>query len=179
MGFQEENHRKEPTLSSFHIKDIYYWQDLSLLMFALITGLRLLLLFTHSVVSNSFQPHGLQHTRLPCPSLSPRVCSNSCPLNQWCHPTTSSSNVPFSSHLQSFPASGSFQWVSSLHQVVKVLELQHQPFQWIFRVHFLWDWLVWSPCSPNDFQESSLAPHFESMNSLVLSLLYGPTHMCI
>ena len=78
MGFQEEYHREEPTLSSFHIKDIYiyYWHDLSLLMFTLITGLRLLLLFTHSVVSDSFWPHGLQHTRLPCPSLSPRVCSN-------------------------------------------------------------------------------------------------------
>ena len=51
---------------------------------------------------------GLQHGRLPCPSLSPRTCSNSCPLSQWCHPTISSSVIPFSSHLQSFPASGSF-----------------------------------------------------------------------
>ena len=55
-----------------------------------------------------FVTHGLQHTRLPCPSPSPRVCSNSWPLNQWCHPTISSSVIPFSSHLQSFPASGSF-----------------------------------------------------------------------
>ena len=53
-------------------------------------------------------PHGLQHTRLPCPSLSPRVCSNSRPLSQWCHPTISSSAAPFSSCLQSFPASGFF-----------------------------------------------------------------------
>ena len=53
-------------------------------------------------------PHGLQHTRLPCPSPSPRVCSDSCPLSQWCHPTISSSVIPFSSHLQSFPSSGSF-----------------------------------------------------------------------
>ena len=53
-------------------------------------------------------PRGLQHARLPCPSLSPGVCSNSCPLSQWCHPTISSSVVPFSSCLQSFPASGSF-----------------------------------------------------------------------
>ena len=60
------------------------------------------------VVSYSLLPHGLQHTRLPCPSLSPRVCSNSCPLSQWCHPTSSSSVTPFSSCLQSFPASGSF-----------------------------------------------------------------------
>ena len=61
-----------------------------------------------SVVPHSLWPHGLQHARPPCPSPSPRVCSNSCPLSQWCHPTISSSVVPFSSCLQSFPASGSF-----------------------------------------------------------------------
>ena len=61
-----------------------------------------------SVVSHSLRPHGLQHSRLPCPSPSSRVCSNSCPLNQWCHPTISSSVVPFSSCLQSFPASRAF-----------------------------------------------------------------------
>ena len=59
-------------------------------------------------MSNSLQPHGLQHARLPCPSPFPRACSNSCPLNQWCHPTISSSVIPFSSCLQSIPASGSF-----------------------------------------------------------------------
>ena len=59
-------------------------------------------------MSDSLQPHGLQHTRLPCPSPTPRAYSNSCPLSQWCHPTVSFSVVPFSSHLQSFPASGSF-----------------------------------------------------------------------
>ena len=65
--------------------------------------------FSHSVVSDSLRPQGLQHTRLPCPSPTPRACSNSCPLSWWCHPTISSSIVPFSSCLQSFPASGSFQ----------------------------------------------------------------------
>ena len=65
-------------------------------------------MFSHSVMSNSLQPHGLQHARLPCPSLSPGARSNSCPLSRWCHPTLSSSVVPFSSCLQSFPASGSF-----------------------------------------------------------------------
>ena len=65
--------------------------------------------FSPSVVSNSLQPYGLQHVRLPCSSPTPRACSNSCPLSRWCHPTISSSVVPFSSHLQSFPASGSFQ----------------------------------------------------------------------
>ena len=61
-----------------------------------------------SVVSNSLWPHGLQHARLPCPSLSPGVCSDSCPLSQWWHSIISSSVAPFSSSLQSFPASGSF-----------------------------------------------------------------------
>ena len=65
--------------------------------------------FSHSVVSDSLWPHGLQHARPPCPSPTLRVYSNSCPLSWWCHPTISSSVVPFSSHLQSFPASGSFQ----------------------------------------------------------------------
>ena len=68
----------------------------------------LLFLFSRSVMSDSFQPHELQHNRLPCPSLSPRDCSNSGPLNQWCHPTSSASVVPFFSCLQSFPASGYF-----------------------------------------------------------------------
>ena len=78
---------------------------------------------------------------------------------------------------------GLFQWVGSSHQLAKVLELQlrHQSFQWIFRTDFLYDWLIWSPCRPKDSQESSPAPQFESINSLVLSLLYGPTptHICI
>ena len=65
------------------------------------------MLFTHSVVSDSLRPHGLQHTRLPCPSLSFWVCSNSCPLSWWYHPTILSSVIPFSSCLQSFPVSGS------------------------------------------------------------------------
>ena len=64
--------------------------------------------FSRSAVSESLQPHGLQYTRLPRPSSTPRASSNSCPLSQWCHPTISSSVIPFS-RLQSFPASGSFQ----------------------------------------------------------------------
>ena len=65
--------------------------------------------FSRSVMFNSFRPHGLQHARPPCSSPIPRAYSNSCPLSQWCHPTISSSVIPFSSCLQSFPASGSFQ----------------------------------------------------------------------
>ena len=73
----------------------------------------LVLQFSCSVVSDSLQSHGLQHTRPPCPSPTPGVHSNSRPLSQWCHPTISSSVVPFS-RLQSFPASVSFRWVGSL-----------------------------------------------------------------
>ena len=91
--------------------------------------------FSCSVLFDSLWPHGLQHTRLLYASPSPGVCSNSCPLSRWCQfPTISSSVLPFSSCLQSFP--GLFQRVSSLHQVAKVLglHLQHQSFQWMFRL---------------------------------------------
>ena len=70
--------------------------------------------FSCSVTSNSLQPHGLQHASPPSPSPTPRVCSNSYPLSQWCHPTILSSVIPFSFCLQFFPASGSFQ-MSVLH----------------------------------------------------------------
>ena len=69
---------------------------------------QLLLLFSHSVVSDSLWPHGLQQARLPCPSPSPGACSNPCPLSRWCHPTILSSVSPCSSCLQSFLATGSF-----------------------------------------------------------------------
>ena len=90
--------------------------------------------FTCSVMSDSLQSHGLQHTRLPCPSPSPGACSNSRTLSRWCHPTTSSSVTPFSL-LQSFPASGSYPVSLLFASGGKVLELQlqHQSFQWIFR----------------------------------------------
>ena len=68
-----------------------------------------------SVVSDSSWPHGLQHARPPCPPPTPGVYSNSCPLSRWCHPAISSSVIPFSSCLQSFPASGSFSNESALH----------------------------------------------------------------
>ena len=70
--------------------------------------LHLLLLLSHWVMSDSLRPNGLQHARLSCPLPSPKVCSNSCPLSRWCHPTISSSVIPFSSCPQSFPASESF-----------------------------------------------------------------------
>ena len=96
--------------------------------------------FSGSVMSNSLQPHGLQYTRLPCPSPTPTVCSKSCPLSRL-SPLLSPSPPAFNlSHHQ-----GLFKWVSSSQQVAKVLELQlqHQYFQWTFRVDFIQDWLVW------------------------------------
>ena len=123
--------------------------------------------FSCSVMSNSLWPHGLQHAGLPCPSLFSWVCSNSCPSSQWCHPTFSSSVIPFSSRLQSFPASGSFpvsQFLSSGGRVLK-LQLRHQSLKWIFRTDFLQDWLIWSPCCPRDPQESSPTPQFKSIIS--------------
>ena len=114
--------------------------------------------------------------RLPYLSLSSRVCSNSCPLNQWCHPIILSTAIPFSSCLQSFPTSGSFamsQFFAFGGQSIgvsasaSVLPMNIQ------------DWfplgLTWSPCCPRDSQESSPTPQLESINSLVLSFLYGST----
>ena len=77
-------------------------------------------------MSNSLWPHGLQNTRFPCPSPTPRVYLNSCPLSRWCHPTISSSVVPFPPPLNLSQYQGLFKWVSSLHQVAKVLEFQLQ-----------------------------------------------------
>ena len=101
-----------------------FWNVLSFFFAALgLCWTMLLLLFSRSVVSDSLRSHGLQHTRLPGPSTPPWVCSNSCPLNWWYHPSTSSSVIPFSSRLQSFPASGSFpisQFFASGGQSIEV-----------------------------------------------------------
>ena len=87
-----------------HEKDSKYWEVVKLT----VPGNKFLWLFSRSVMSNSLWPHGLQHARLLRPSPTPGVCSDSCASSWWCHPTISSSVVPFSSRLQSFPASGSF-----------------------------------------------------------------------
>ena len=132
--------------------------------------------FSHSVVSDSLRPHGLQHARLSCPSPTPRACSNSCLLSQWCHPPSYPLSSPSHPAFSLSQHQGLFQWVSSSHQLAKVLELQpqHQSLKWIFRADFLEDWLVWSPWSPRDSQESSPIPQFKSISFLVLSFLYGP-----
>ena len=127
-------------------------------------------------MSDSLRPHGLLYTRLPCPSPTPRACSNSCPLSGWCHPIISSSVAPFSSCPQSFPAPGSFPMSQlftsggqSIGASAAALVLPVNIQSW-FPLG-----LVWSPCCPRDSQESSPTPRFKSINSLVRSLLYGPT----
>ena len=92
---------------------------------------------SHSVVSNSFRPHGLQHARLPCPLPIPRACSNSCASSWWCHPTISSSVVPVFSSLQSFPVSRAFPMSEFFASGGLEFPLQHQSFWWIFRTAFL------------------------------------------
>ena len=135
--------------------------------------------FSCSVMSSSLRPHELQHARLPCPSPTPGVHSNSHPLSWWCHPAISSSVIPFSSRLQSFPASGSFQ-ISQLlasggqsiaaSTSASVLAMNIQ--DW-----FPLGWTGWISLqgSPRDSQESSPASQFKNINSLVLSFLYSPT----
>ena len=132
--------------------------------------------FSRSVVSDSLWPHEPQHPRPPCPSPTPRVHPSPCPSNWWCHPTISSSVASSPPDLNLSPHQGLFQWVSSLHEVAKVLELQlqHESFQWTLRTDLLYDGLVGSPCSSKDSQESSSTPQFKSINSSVLSFLYSP-----
>ena len=100
-----------------------------------------MLLFSRSVMSDFLYPRGLQHTRLPCPSLSCIVCSNWCPLSQWCHPTISSSVTTFSSCPQSFPAPGSFP-VSRLRiRWPKYWSFSISPSNEYSRISFRMDWL--------------------------------------
>ena len=146
-----------------HVK-YHVWNELCFLIHCLSS-----VQFSCSVMSDSLQPHGLQHARLPCSSLTPRACSNLCPLSQWCHPNISSSVIPFSSCLQSFPASGSFpmsQFFTSGGQSIGASALAS-----VLPVK-IQDWfplgfdMVWSPCSPRDSQESSPTPQFKSPNML-------------
>ena len=128
-----------------------------------------------SVVSDSLQPHELQHARPPCPSPTPGVYSNSCPLSRWCHPAISSSVVPFSSRLQSFSAWGSFpmsQLLTSGGQSIgvsasaSVLPMNTQDWSPL-------GWTGWISLQSKDSQESSPTPQFKSINSLVLSFVYS------
>ena len=134
------------------------------------SGLWLLLLFSRSVMSNSLQPHGLQHTRLLCPSLSPGVCSDSCPLSRWCH-AISSSVALFSSCPPSFPASGSFPtsllFASGGQSIgVSVLPINIQ--DW-FPLGFTGWIALLSKGLSRVFSNTTV----QNINSLVLSFLYS------
>ena len=129
----------------------------------------------------TLQPHESQHARPPCPSPTPGVYSNSCPLSQWCHPAISSSVIPFSSCPQSLPASGSFPtsqlftWGGQSIVVsasTSVLPMNTQDWSPL-------DGLLRSSCSPRDSQESSPTPWFKNINFLALSFLHSPTLICI
>ena len=132
---------------------------------------------SHLVVSDFLWPHGLQHTRPPCPSPTPGVYSNSCPLSWWCHSTISSAVIPFSSCFQSCPATrfyemsqffashGQSTGVSALTSVLPV-NIQ----DW-----FPLGWTDWISLLSKGLSRSSPMPHFKIINSSVLSFLYSPT----
>ena len=135
-----------------------------------------MLLFSLPVMSGSLWPRGCSMPDLSVPHHLLKFAQ----VHVHCigdaiqpsHPLTPS----FPSALSLSQHQGLFQWVTCSHQMTKILEfqLQHQSFQWVFRVDFPWDWLVWSPCFPRDSQESSPAPQFKYINSLMLRLLYSP-----
>ena len=129
-----------------------------------------------SIVSYCLWPHALQHTRPPCPSPARGVYSNSCPLSQWCHPTISSSVVPFSSSFQSFPVSGSFQmsWFFAsggqrigVSASASVLPMNIQ--DW-----FPLGWTGWISLQSKGFS-GVFTPQFKTISSSVLNFLYSPT----
>ena len=135
--------------------------------------------FSHSVMSNSLRPHGLQHARLPCPSPTFGACSNSCPLSQWCHLTISSSVTPFSPCLQSFPASESFPMTQFFASGGQSIGASASASVLLMNIQGWFPSRLVSSCCSRDSQESSLTPQFKSINSLVPSLLYGPTLISI
>ena len=139
----------------------------------LLSSLHIPYQLSRSVVSESLQPHELQQVRPSCPSSTPGVNPNSCPLRRWCHPTISSSIVPFSSCSQSFPASRSFQMSQifasggqSIGVSVSTLVLPMNTRDWS-----LLEWTGWISVHPRDSPESSSTPQFKSINSSVFSFL--------
>ena len=126
-----------------------------------------------TLVSSSLWPHEPQHARPPCPSPTPGVHPDPCPSSRWCHPTISSSVVPFSSCPQSFPASGSFQMSQLFAWGGQSIGVSASTADLPVNTQ------DWSPCSPRDSQESSPTPQFKSINSLAISFLYSPTLISI
>ena len=144
----------------------------------------ILLLLCLSIMSDSLQPCGLQHARIPCPSPTPQACSIPCPSSQWCHPTISSSVIPFSSQLQSFPASGSFPmshlFASGGQSIgasasASILPMNIQDWFSLGLIDLI---LLLSKGVSRVFSNTRIDQQelmFESINSLALSLLYDPT----
>ena len=135
--------------------------------------------FSRSVVSESLGPHGLQHTTPPCPSPTPGgvVLVDSCPLSQWCHPTISSSVVPSSSHLQSFPASGSFQMSQFFTSDGQSIGVSASPSVLLVNIQ---DWFPLRLTGLISLQSKGLSrvfstPQFKSIKSSALSFYYSPT----
>jgi len=132
---------------------------------------------TIALISHASIMLKILHARPPCPSPTPRVYTNSCPLSRWYHPTISFSVVPLSSHLQSFPASGSFQmsqfFTSGGQSIgvlasISVLPMNTQDWSPL-------GWTGWISMQSRDSEESSPTPQFKSINSSVLGFLYSPT----
>ena len=131
--------------------------------------------FSHLGASNSLRSSEMQHARPPCPLPTPWAYPNSCPLSQWCHPTISSSVVPFPSYLQSYPASGSCQvsvhfasWGQSIGVSGSISVLLMNTQDWFP----LW-WSGCIPCCLRDSQESPPTPQFKSISSSVLMFLFS------
>ena len=121
-----------------YLKCIHFYFVVLYMIFKAFTFLVFIwLLFSYSVVSDSLQPHGPQHARLPCPSPSPRAWSNSCPLSQWWHSTISFSVIPFYSCLLSFPASGSFPLSQLFASCGQSFSFSISPSDEYFRIAFL------------------------------------------
>ena len=124
--------------------------------------------FCHSIISNSLRPHGLQHARLPCPSPTPGAYSNSCPSSRWCHPTISSSVIPFSSCFQSVLASGSFpmsQFFALVGQSIGVSSFSISPSNEYSGLISSWiDWFYFLAVQGN---LKSLLQHHSSKSSIL------------
>ena len=137
----------------------------------------LVMCVSHSVMPDSLWPYGQQHARNPCPSSTPRGCSNSCPSSHWCHPTISSSVDPFSSYLQSFPSSGVFlmSWLfpSGGQSIEASASASVLPMNIQDRLPL--GWTGWISLQSEGLSRVFSTPQVKSVNSSALSFLYSPT----
>ena len=174
----KEKHRKKDWVSSYSERKRHFFFLLKMLsQYTIVISIFYSVQFSHSVVSDSLRPHGLQHARLPCPSPTPRTYSNSCLLSQWCHPTISSC-LPLLLLPSIFPNIRVFSNESVLH----IRWLKYWSFSFSISpsneysglISFRIDWLYLLG-SPRDSQESFPTSQFKSINSQALSCLYSPT----